>query len=90
MKSYLFIPECKQNVISLHKPECQEYKKVKGRRFVQVKLDLGTFTRCGFYDWKLVRLQKDGTIRSVYKIADLTITKYKEEGEGEDPEANES
>lgn len=60
----------------------REFRVVKGRRFAEVILDLGKFTRCGFYDWKLVRLEKSG-IKSIYKIADLNSESIDEGGEEE-------
>lgn len=34
-------------------------------------MDLGEFTRCGFYDWKLVKLLKSGRMKSLYKMYNL-------------------
>lgn len=43
--------------------------KVEGsKKYVSVSLDLGRFTRCGFFDWKLVKLMQSGEIKSVYKV----------------------
>lgn len=55
--------------MSLHKPEIIEFKKIGDRRFVRISLDLGRFTRCGFYDWRLVRVKEDNFV-SVYKITE--------------------
>lgn len=34
-------------------------------------MDLGKFTRCGYFDWRLVRMLKDGTIQTVFKIENI-------------------
>ena len=57
----------------MHKPKVKEYRKVNERRFVSIHMDFGNFKRCGFYDWKLVRLELDGSIDSVGKILNLSI-----------------
>jgi hypothetical protein len=48
-----------------------------------VILDLGKFTRCGFYDWKLVRLEKSG-IKSIYKVADINSESVEDGGDVEE------
>jgi glycogen synthase len=48
---------CKHFIISYHTPDVRKTE----RGFI-LKVDLGEFTRCGFYDWRFVRLS-EGTIR---------------------------
>lgn len=36
-----------------------------------VSLDLGKFKKCGYYDWKLVRMEKSGKIKGLYKISNI-------------------
>lgn len=66
-------------VISWHKPRiidlssflgyAKEYKEMG--KYIVVSLDLGQFTKCGFYDWKLVKIQKNGKVKGLYKVYDL-------------------
>ncbi|KAL4507061.1 hypothetical protein ABPG72_001854 [Tetrahymena utriculariae] len=81
VKSLIFLPSTRQNVISIHKPKIKEFAVVGNKRYVSVQLDLGRFKRCGFYDWKLVKLMETGEIKSVYKIADLRDRSDKEDSE---------
>lgn len=48
------------NVLSYFKPNIEEFRIVKDRRFVVVSIDFGIFQRCGIYDWKLRRMKEDG------------------------------
>jgi len=36
-----------------------------------VSLDLGKFKKCGYYDWKLVRMEKSGKIKGLYKVSNM-------------------
>lgn len=36
-----------------------------------VSLDFGKFKKCGFYDWKLVKMEKSGKIKGIYKISNM-------------------
>lgn len=57
----------KPRVLSWHKVVIKEYND----KYQIVSCDLGIFKRCGFYDWKLVGLQKNGQIKSVNKIYEV-------------------
>ena len=35
------------------------------------KMDFGRFKRCGFYDWKLIRMTNSGKLQSIQKIMNL-------------------
>ena len=36
-----------------------------------VSMDLGKFKKCGYYDWKLVRMEKSGKIKGLYKVSNM-------------------
>ena len=36
-----------------------------------ISMDLGKFKKCGYYDWKLVRMEKSGKIKGLYKISNM-------------------
>lgn len=61
--------------VTWHKPKIIEFS--AGReyknygKYIVVSLDLGCFTKCGFYDWKLVKIQKNGKVKGLYKVYDL-------------------
>lgn len=59
--SYSYIPQSIRELIFI-------FKTKGSKRYVSVSLDLGRFTRCGFFDWKLVKLLETGEINSVYKV----------------------
>lgn len=68
-----------EQVITWHKPKIIDFSNLfsKGKeykefgKYIVVSLDLGRFTKCGFYDWKLVKLQKNGKVKGLYKVYDL-------------------
>ena len=64
-----FSSKSNQTVISWHKPKIQDYK--TSQNFVLVSFEMGDFTKCGFHDWKLVRLQKSGKVKGIYKIYNM-------------------
>ena len=64
------MPDSTQNVLSIFKPEVKIIEKKNNYQYVAVKLDLGKFSRCGYYDWRIVKLGKDGKIMPFYKITE--------------------
>jgi len=70
-------------VVTWHKPKIIEFSSSDGKEFkeyakyIVVSLDLGNFTKCGFYDWKLVKLQKNGKVKGLYKVYDLNELRSK-------------
>ena len=63
-----------EQVVSWHKPKIQVYKSENQRadtNYIVLSIDLGVFKKCGFYDWKLFKIQENGNLKSIYKIADL-------------------
>ena len=72
--------ESQENVVTWHKPKIiefysssnnqgKEYKEYG--KYIVVNLDLGNFSKCGFFDWKLVKIQRNGKVKGLYKVYDL-------------------
>ncbi|CAG9314556.1 unnamed protein product [Blepharisma stoltei] len=59
-----FHNDSKNYVLSYHVPEIRETSSG-----VFLKVDLGTFTRCGFYDWRFSQV-KDGTLQPIMSSFD--------------------
>lgn len=38
---------------------------------MSVSMELGRFKKCGYYDWKLVRMEKSGKIKGLYKVSNM-------------------
>ena len=76
-------PASNEPVVTWHKPKIIEFASSEGKEFkeyakyIVVSLDLGNFTKCGFYDWKLVKLQKNGKVKGLYKVYDLNELRSK-------------
>lgn len=65
-----------EHVVTWHKPKLFEYnnknsKEKSNDNYVVISIDFGTFKKCGFYDWKLVKIQKNGKIKGLYKVYNL-------------------
>ncbi|CAK79065.1 unnamed protein product (macronuclear) [Paramecium tetraurelia] len=71
LKSYIFDSGCKQNIVSWHKPKLSEYSNQGDKKYMAFKMDFGRFKRCGFYDWKLIRMTTSGKLQSLQKIMNL-------------------
>jgi starch synthase len=71
LKAFIFDVSCRDNITSWHRPKLKEFKSDGGKKYVTFTMDFGKFMRCGFYDWKLVRLTKSGKLQSVAKIMNM-------------------
>lgn len=60
--------------LTWHHPILQEYVN-QDHSYLWCTLKMGKFTKTGFYDWKLVRINASGKITSVNKI--LNMEDYK-------------
>lgn len=74
LNSRAFCQGSNETIITWHKPRITPYKsnvQIEGSHFMIVSMDLGVFKKCGYYDWKLVRMEKSGKIKGLTKISNL-------------------
>ena len=71
LKTFILDSQCKDNITSWHRPKLKEYRSDGQKKYVVFTMDFGKFMRCGFYDWKLVRMTKNGKLQSVAKIMNM-------------------
>ena len=68
LNTFSFSLNDQDEVLSWHIPKVIPYESEAGQtsKVLVISLDVGQFTRAGYYDWKLIRFQKGGKIASVY------------------------
>ncbi len=72
-------------IVTWHKPRITEFYSTDSQekeykehgKYIVVSLDLGVFTKCGYFDWKLVKIQKNGKVKGLYKVYDLNELRSK-------------